>query len=488
MNKFIKIVMTLIFGMCIYSTSVFASSGAITVPFSKYTMTTDETKNWTADVNLPKVKSNVDVLFVMDTTGSMNSYSSWVSNAMVSMQSQLNKLGANSIHWGEYSFGDQDADSPFGHTDIVMADYTDTEFANKMSTLSRFDGGDFPEDDILATLQGGQESAWRSDSTKFIILLTDESTKTRPDQAISGYSVTPKGLQSYLNSAGIEMSIQKIGESDSTGAGIIKESDLATQTGALYYQSSDEESLLKNMELSIDNSSNDEHHHYSSKITYRYESDGVPSNDISVSITPSYFDLNSGESKKFNISAHSVSNPKRYNDRTIATIEYFEDGIVIPSATQELYLSVDKKCNVIARYVDESGHNISGDVVKSGNVGDAYTTEQKNIDGYTFKKVQGNATGKFTDENQTVTYIYAQNTIPDPVVPNNDDQTDNKNSSSNKPVQNKKHTKKSADAILPKTNAEKAGALFGYIFVSAALIGLSVFDYKRRNQLKNKDN
>ncbi|EIQ7097483.1 BspA family leucine-rich repeat surface protein, partial [Enterococcus faecalis] len=52
---------------------------------------------------------------------------------------------------------------------------------------------------------------------------------------------------------------------------------------------------------------------------------------------------------------------------------------------------------VTVKYVDEQGNSISDNVVLTGNVGDNYTTEQKEITGYTFKEVQGNPTGTFTD-------------------------------------------------------------------------------------------
>ncbi|WP_285011309.1 MucBP domain-containing protein [Lactococcus garvieae] len=68
--------------------------------------------------------------------------------------------------------------------------------------------------------------------------------------------------------------------------------------------------------------------------------------------------------------------------------------------------------NVTAKYIDTDGNKVSDDVVKSGNVGDAYTTEQKAIEGYTFKEVQGNTAGQFTAQAQTVTYVYAKNEIP----------------------------------------------------------------------------
>ena len=67
--------------------------------------------------------------------------------------------------------------------------------------------------------------------------------------------------------------------------------------------------------------------------------------------------------------------------------------------------------NVTAKYVDEAGKTISDDVVKNGNVGDSYTTEQKAIPGYTFKEIQGSASGQFTDQEQTVTYVYTKDPV-----------------------------------------------------------------------------
>ncbi|WP_282799477.1 MucBP domain-containing protein, partial [Lactococcus lactis] len=44
----------------------------------------------------------------------------------------------------------------------------------------------------------------------------------------------------------------------------------------------------------------------------------------------------------------------------------------------------------------------------SGNIGDNYTTDQKAIDGYTFKEVQGKTTGVFTNQAQNITYVYTK--------------------------------------------------------------------------------
>lgn len=96
--------------------------------------------------------------------------------------------------------------------------------------------------------------------------------------------------------------------------------------------------------------------------------------------------------------------------------------------------------NVTAKYVDENGNPIADDVIASGNVGDPYSTTQKDVPGYTFKEVQGNPTGSFTDQDQTVTYVYTKNPETDnnggtepnqPGKPGNG--TDTGNPSSNQP-------------------------------------------------------
>ncbi|MGM0168007.1 hypothetical protein IGI39_003019 [Enterococcus sp. AZ135] len=68
--------------------------------------------------------------------------------------------------------------------------------------------------------------------------------------------------------------------------------------------------------------------------------------------------------------------------------------------------------DVTVRYHDEAGESIDDDVVLTGNIGDDYISEQKIIDGYTFKEVQGEPTGPFTDQPQTVTYVYEKTPVP----------------------------------------------------------------------------
>ena len=71
--------------------------------------------------------------------------------------------------------------------------------------------------------------------------------------------------------------------------------------------------------------------------------------------------------------------------------------------------------SVVVNYVDENGKTLAPSVTLNGNVGAAYTTEQKKISGYSFEKMGSDsaaATGKFVDGRLTVTYVYKKNSLP----------------------------------------------------------------------------
>ncbi|MCI1072462.1 lectin-like domain-containing protein, partial [Lactococcus lactis] len=61
---------------------------------------------------------------------------------------------------------------------------------------------------------------------------------------------------------------------------------------------------------------------------------------------------------------------------------------------------------VTAHYVDDTGKTINPDVTQQGDIGDPWSTEQKDIPGYTFKETQGTPTGNYTANDQEVTYVY----------------------------------------------------------------------------------
>ncbi|PCS07097.1 hypothetical protein RU87_GL001150 [Lactococcus plantarum] len=78
--------------------------------------------------------------------------------------------------------------------------------------------------------------------------------------------------------------------------------------------------------------------------------------------------------------------------------------------------------DITVSYEDESGHKLAEDMIQSGNVGDSYTTEVKHIPGHTFKSIIGNATGQFTADAQSVTYVYTKDAVNP--KPNSDNKND----------------------------------------------------------------
>ena len=72
-------------------------------------------------------------------------------------------------------------------------------------------------------------------------------------------------------------------------------------------------------------------------------------------------------------------------------------------------INVDIKGKLTVKYVDkETGKDLEEPQVSTGKVGDPYTTEEKQFDGYVLDSVEGGRTGEYTEEDQTVTYYYTR--------------------------------------------------------------------------------
>ena len=73
--------------------------------------------------------------------------------------------------------------------------------------------------------------------------------------------------------------------------------------------------------------------------------------------------------------------------------------------------NIVKGADVLVTYVDQHGNEISPSEKLTGNIGDSFTSSVKPVDGYTFDHVEGNETGVFTDEDQTITYVYTKDAV-----------------------------------------------------------------------------
>lgn len=149
-------------------------------------------------------------------------------------------------------------------------------------------------------------------------------------------------------------------------------------------------------------------------------------------------------------------------------------------------------------YLDENGKKISEDVVKTGTIGDTYTTEEKKIKGYTFKEVKGNKAGAFTEDTQLITYIYTKDTketgkdedngsgSKDPEntngTPKDGDDYSKVTPSNNNSSKSTTDVKKTKEQSLPKAG-EKAEAL-GIMLGVMLLISVAVFGVLRPKKIK----
>lgn len=135
---------------------------------------------------------------------------------------------------------------------------------------------------------------------------------------------------------------------------------------------------------------------------------------------------------------------------------------------------------VLVKYVDTDGNKISEDIVKSGTVGEGYSTEKKDINGYTFKEIQGNVSGQFTDQPQTVTYVYTKDKND---TVNSEPKPENKPSSNDK--NNNQGTISTTQHGLPATGENQRMAMMsitlGLIFIALATV-VSSFRFKKVNK------
>ncbi|MDO1605290.1 BspA family leucine-rich repeat surface protein [Lactobacillus sp. YT155] len=140
-------------------------------------------------------------------------------------------------------------------------------------------------------------------------------------------------------------------------------------------------------------------------------------------ITIKYVDENGVSIADNKVKSGVMNEP--YSETPIAITGYTYKGLALGSAPASGKFGASVKtvifeytkdpvpaADVTVKYLDEDGDSIAADKVLSGNVGETYTSEQLDIDGYTFKEVQGEAVGTFTDTPQNVTYIYTKDIIP----------------------------------------------------------------------------
>lgn len=209
-----------------------------------------------------------------------------------------------------------------------------------------------------------------------------------------------------------------------------------------------------------------------SSVTVHYQDEAGKSLADTVTLTGKVGETYSSEQKK--ITGYNFKevrgNPKGQFTTEAQTVTYVY--------TQ----AASKKSTVIAKYQDEKGNKLVDEVVLTGTIGDSYKTEQKKIDGYTFKEVQGTPEGKFTETPQSVVYIYTKK---------NSAATDDPSSPTGNTVIHSVHTSYSngtAAKALPNTGEEttvsRVLTLAGIVSILALGSGVVVWKRRKRKNVK----
>ena len=317
-------------------------------PFETYTITTaGGSHNWSVPVTYNLVKETMDIVYVIDTTGSMTSQLWTVAEALSAFTSDLYSLGASNIYFGVAFYGDFDYDDYpslnlywFGIT-LPMEKHELTTVQDAITFLTTTGGGDTPEDTVWAYMRTIAETNWREGSQRVIVLITDAPTKERPSEEVDGFPVTVDGAAAITDKYGIDLVLASYGNytyldgsnsnPDFIGAMGVTEYRWTNQT---QLESALHQAITPPAGLIVDFA-------YEARvISTTYLSDGTSSSDVSISISPAFI-LSESETEHFDFVATAAAIPNRYNDTTIVEIGFFIDGERYLPATQYIRYRLD---------------------------------------------------------------------------------------------------------------------------------------------------
>ncbi|MBC2122018.1 MucBP domain-containing protein [Listeria marthii] len=148
-------------------------------------------------------------------------------------------------------------------------------------------------------------------------------------------------------------------------------------------------------------------------VTYVYSKIPVPAADITVQyVDEAGNELVTSEILSGNIGDDYTATAKEIAGYALIETPSNEIGKFSETSQTVTYVYRTRKNEAISaksvtvQYIDEHQNELAMSEVLSGGIGETYSTEPKEIQGYTLIKKPANATGKFMLEEQTINYIY----------------------------------------------------------------------------------
>ncbi len=199
-----------------------------------------------------EVRSVVDIVFLIDVTGSMGKEIEGVKNSITNFLTYLKNSGLDVrvaiVPFGDYAPADETTTDGI-ELDPRWLDFSDTVQAQEyVDQLTVGWGGDAPENSYGAILYAWNNATWRSGSNRILILLTDAFSHYEGDDGYSEFE--PKTTKDELTNklkgyATLYMVASTYGDYLDTDADFSGEGDpreIAVETGGMViYQSGDEE-------------------------------------------------------------------------------------------------------------------------------------------------------------------------------------------------------------------------------------------------------
>ena len=413
----------------------------------------------TTTFSTTKVASVTDIVFVLDTTGSMSFKLAAMSTGLSQFVQALADNGASDLAFGVYIFGDKDFGDAF-QWDLPLtplsSTFTASDVASKIQNATPTSGGwDSPEDALLAGTTVAATTPWRDGAQHEEILITDASSKVRtcPDFCVDGQAPTLTTFQADAAANDVHVTVVPASASYGTSSSTLTTlGDMATAFDSSTTPVSSAADYVDRLNSEVVlNPENDTPITVVPSLTVTY-ADGTTSHDVTAAVTPSGATaVAPGTPVPFTLTATAVSAGAVARPGAVSTVEvdYTVQGTSTLVARQVITFTAPTALQAVhVVYVDDDRDGatvtpVSGTAttltgVSGASVGFAQAQAAAGIpDGYEFESLDNVATydtdttvdqtitvhlvhkhvAGTLDTTRTITYVGPEGyPIPDPVV------------------------------------------------------------------------
>jgi len=175
----------------------------------------------TTNMRTTIISPKVDILFVLDTTNSMQARLNRMALGLAAFVDNVHAAGGTDLAVGVYAFGDIAGcwNPSLGKYDVskwvspmtpLTDTYTPANVANTLTnSLPQNYGCDAPEDPIWAAMTAASSAAWREGAERKLVIVTDFGSweRTSSSYYVNGQAATLANLQAYVTANAIDISV-----------------------------------------------------------------------------------------------------------------------------------------------------------------------------------------------------------------------------------------------------------------------------------------